>query len=105
MPPAGAAALILAEVLDWLGSEIAETDRNRLEPMGAGSFLERILHSSGRTFLERTDSPGAIRQCVQADVGGDAMKPGAKRGASVEATHGSQGTDEGFLHGVVGINC
>jgi hypothetical protein len=41
---------------------------------------------------------------IEADVGGDPVEPGAKRGSTIEAVQAAPGADQRFLQSVVGVD-
>ena len=77
---------------------------DRLDPGGLrqGGYRGRGRgHRRGQVHRQRAALPTA--QHVQADVGGDAVQPGAHRGTALEPVERPPGPHHGLLHGVVRV--
>ena len=77
---------------------------HRLEPRHLVVELERVAGLAvGGAETGGQRPPGAALEVGEADVGGDAVEPGAHRGATLEAVVGPPGAQVGLLDEVLGL--
>jgi hypothetical protein len=69
----------------------------------ARPLLERVIHAAHRTVLDRANPACRVGESVEANVGGDAVQPGAQRGTPFESFEALPGADHRLLDRVVGV--
>jgi hypothetical protein len=87
-----------------LGRIPNELRGNRFEPGGLDSRVQvRFQRFHGRAKIHRPDPTLLVVQCVDADVGRDAIEPRLDGRPAFKTIAVAPGADEGVLHCILGI--